>query len=363
MREAAWGRSDWEDAIQRLVETLPGSMASFVNLDLLQGRVNALHHRGFETAFIESYLRRYADLNPWTPFWIRAPNGYVGVSERDHPASTFRNTDFYRDWLAPQGNAEAAAGLKLEVDPSNAVQLVWHYDVKQADAYDRQAAEILTRVRPVMAEVVRGATILRANVENATRLGGLIEHIDGMALMLDRNSVVHEANDLAEKAMSSSQLFGGSGDQLQFRDPTANRWLEEAVASLLDGTRTTSTTASFVASDTVFRATLTRAPHFAEGNAALLVAPRPRVLLVVKVLVGSGVAVSVRDLKLAFGLSSAESRLCELLVNGLSLANAASELGVSEGTVRQRLKMIFHKTATHRQGELVALISRFRISG
>src|SRR5690606_30949295 len=134
-------------------------------------------------------------------------------------------------------------------------------------------------------------------------------------------------------------------------------------ASLLGGTHTTSTTASFATSDEVFRATLTRAPHFAEGHAALLVAPRPRALPVVKILVGSGVQVSVGDLRLAFGLSSAESRLCELLVNGLSLAHAASELGVSEGTIRQRLKMIFHKTSTHRQGELVALIARFRIAG
>lgn len=363
LREAAWGRSDWGDATQRLVETLPGSMASFVNLDLPHGNVNALFHRGFPPAFIESYLHRYAALNPWTEFWTHAPNGYVSVSERDHPASAFRNTEFYVDWLAPQGNAEAAAGLKLEVDPSNSVQLVWHYGVRQAPAYDQTAAEILTRIRPAMAEAVRGAEILRTRFENGARLGELIDHVDGIAIMLDRTCRIHEANGEAARALTLGDIVSGTGDALQFRDPVATRWLEEAVVSLLDGARATSTTASFSTGEVVFRATLTRAPHFAEGNAALLVAPRPRALLVVKILIGRGVRVSVRDLQLAFGLSGAESRLCELLVNGLSLARAARELEVSEGTVRQRVKMIFQKTGTHRQGELVALIARFRIAG
>lgn len=57
----------------------------------------------------------------------------------------------------------------------------------------------------------------------------------------------------------------------------------------------------------------------------------------------------------AFGLSPAEARLAALLAEGL--APAAQRLGVTRETARTQLKAVFAKTATHRQGELVALLA------
>jgi DNA-binding CsgD family transcriptional regulator len=59
-----------------------------------------------------------------------------------------------------------------------------------------------------------------------------------------------------------------------------------------------------------------------------------------------------------FRLWLAEARLASLLATGISLEQAADELGLAHETVRNQLKAVFAKTATHRQGELVALSSR-----
>ena len=59
-----------------------------------------------------------------------------------------------------------------------------------------------------------------------------------------------------------------------------------------------------------------------------------------------------------FGLTHAEARLALRLVDGLTLSEAAEMLHVSVATLRTQLKAIFHKTHTHRQAELVVLISR-----
>ncbi|MCK0209036.1 hypothetical protein MWN33_13445 [Starkeya koreensis] len=63
-------------------------------------------------------------------------------------------------------------------------------------------------------------------------------------------------------------------------------------------------------------------------------------------------------LRVAFGLTLAEARLAVRLVAGTELRAAADELAVSYETARVRLRVIFQKTGTHRQGELVALLSR-----
>jgi DNA-binding CsgD family transcriptional regulator len=58
-----------------------------------------------------------------------------------------------------------------------------------------------------------------------------------------------------------------------------------------------------------------------------------------------------------FGLTPAEVRLASILATGANLDLAADQLHVSRETVRNQLKAVFAKTATHHQAELVALLS------
>jgi DNA-binding CsgD family transcriptional regulator len=53
-----------------------------------------------------------------------------------------------------------------------------------------------------------------------------------------------------------------------------------------------------------------------------------------------------------------EARLAVFIAGGDSTEQAADKLGVSRSTVRSQLKAISAKTDTHRQGELVALLTR-----
>jgi DNA-binding CsgD family transcriptional regulator len=59
-----------------------------------------------------------------------------------------------------------------------------------------------------------------------------------------------------------------------------------------------------------------------------------------------------------FGLTRAEARLTLLLVRGKTLNEVAEMLHLSVATVRTQLRAVFEKTHTHRQAELVVLVSR-----
>lgn len=61
-------------------------------------------------------------------------------------------------------------------------------------------------------------------------------------------------------------------------------------------------------------------------------------------------------LRRLYGLTRAESRLAQRLLNGETLAGAAKQLAVSESTAKTQLQHIFQKTETHRQAELVRLL-------
>jgi DNA-binding CsgD family transcriptional regulator len=57
-----------------------------------------------------------------------------------------------------------------------------------------------------------------------------------------------------------------------------------------------------------------------------------------------------------YNLTWGESKLVQCLVRGLSVEDAAAELGLTVQTTRSRLKTVFEKTNTHRQAELVRMV-------
>ena len=67
---------------------------------------------------------------------------------------------------------------------------------------------------------------------------------------------------------------------------------------------------------------------------------------------------SETDLARAFGLTGAESRLANALLREAALDGAAARVGVTVATARNQLQAVFHKTDTHGQAELVALLAR-----
>ena len=63
------------------------------------------------------------------------------------------------------------------------------------------------------------------------------------------------------------------------------------------------------------------------------------------------------SLRTLFGLTPAECRLAGLLHEGLELSAAAEKLSVTQGTARFMMKRILQKTGTHRQSQLIRLLS------
>ncbi len=61
-------------------------------------------------------------------------------------------------------------------------------------------------------------------------------------------------------------------------------------------------------------------------------------------------------LRKLYALTQAEVELVELLCDGWSLEEAATQRGVTMNTARSQLKQIFFKTGTSRQSELVRLV-------
>jgi DNA-binding CsgD family transcriptional regulator len=70
------------------------------------------------------------------------------------------------------------------------------------------------------------------------------------------------------------------------------------------------------------------------------------------------VSLDPNALQTLFSLTPAEAKVTSLLVQGRSMEQIAAWLAVSLETVRTHIRRVFSKTATTRQGELIALVLR-----
>jgi DNA-binding CsgD family transcriptional regulator len=71
-------------------------------------------------------------------------------------------------------------------------------------------------------------------------------------------------------------------------------------------------------------------------------------------------APNIGSVAAAFGLTPAETRVLERLLNGMSLVEAAAALAIGETTAKTHLSHIFAKAGVSRQAELVALVHRLQ---
>lgn len=83
--------------------------------------------------------------------------------------------------------------------------------------------------------------------------------------------------------------------------------------------------------------------------------------LIVIVNVQDGARVDSEILLGLFDLTNAESQIVQELLRGRTLAEIAKLRGVTVNTVRFQLKVIFDKTGTHRQADLIQLVSGARL--
>lgn len=352
VERAVFDESAWDDFVEILGGAIPGTGAVVQRFDLRRKRLACDRIVNMDPDDVASYRQHYSGLNPWIRHLREAASGKVLVSERDFPSAKFENAEFY-NWLP--AHFRAAAAVTVEASRENMIFVAMHYGVDRAVDYDRPVSDLLQGISKPLLRSMEAAQLVEHAIDRERSAAAVVSRSGDIACVVDEQLRVKDANPRAENEFRRREAISMRAGRVSLPAADINGWLAGTVRLLAAGLEPQATTRIFQAEAT-YQIAVLRLPG--GSGMRLLFSGGPLFLIVVRNLSERSEAGTIADLATAFGLTPAEQRLCQVLLLGHSLKEAADMLAVTSETARQRLKAIFQKTDTHKQSELIALLGR-----
>lgn len=350
--EAAMAPGRWPGVIAAICAYLGASSGNIFWHDTTRGRSHAFYTWGVAQAALDVFQSRYAVLNPLFPAaTFFAPDQVVGEADII-PIEEFRQTRFYREWVAPQGMVDTI-GFNLQRTAAGSAFFTVQFTARRADAEQRRKLGLLAP------HISRAALFGRMIAQKDSQVQGLEQTLNGLSaavFLVDRRGRLAFANRAAEALVVAGMAQRGAGGQLRFADGRLAREMDEIAGS---GPASLNRLPVLI--------TL-RHPNGSEWLAHMLpLSPDQRGGMDAE---GSETltAIFLRPAELdpkpplqvlaeRFGLTGSEIRVLAAMASNSTAQAIADRLGLSTATVRTHLHHLFAKTGTQRQSELVRLLA------
>lgn len=296
-------------------------------------------------ALIDDYARYYCNIDPTQEFMIGRAPGHWFFDFEEMGAERMARNVYYQELYRPHGVRNTSCLKLYEDDGVGAyLSLLSNRDARHPD-HEQQA--LLQRLAPHLTRagrLINRLNALQLSVEQRDLL--LDQHRTPLWLLDGHGRVLYSNNAARESLRQPDAPLAERAARLQCKqlDTQLQTLLRRAIGRDLPG-----------------RPGCLQLP----GNCQLLTLPLAahaplnrelqRPLVLAMLLEPRSPTTLLAEL---FELSPAEQRLADLLIQGLTPKECASQLGVSINTIRSHLRALLRKTNTDRQAELTALIAR-----
>jgi DNA-binding CsgD family transcriptional regulator/PAS domain-containing protein len=341
----------WQDALERIGEAFGCSYAGLIdrNLNTMEGRAVAF---GVDAAGQREYFDVWSTrdiLRQWTPAYR------AGMVETDHdilPRKDLLASDYYNGFMKPR-DMHAVMRMTLVAEPGYRRIISMSRPASLGD-YDR---DDLDQCRRLMPHLQRAARVMqRVEESNVTLSGfsGVLEQSPTGVLLLDRTGKLLFTNRAARTMAATNDGFTLRNDGIkavnQAEDGALQRLIAAATGRLArpEAPRGGVMRLSRKSGKPAFA--LAGAPLHGDAFSA---ETAPAAFILITDAASGAPKPLLREL---FGLTDAEARVAERLMQGDTPEQAAITLGVKTSTARWHLAALYRKTGTNRQAQLVRLL-------
>lgn len=312
---------------------------------------------------------KYHGMDLWAQRAVERGFGVSGAVFRDQDLATegeFLATQMSREFFAPNNIGRVASGVVFGADERDLMPVVCSCNRPLASPFDMadlerlglilphlsRAMGVMFRLRDAEFKVVTSQAAMDRLSCGVVLIGG-----EGQLLFVNRRaqSILEERDGLFMATMPAPRL---GLNALASSYPDTQHKLLEAIREVMVPANISSTHFSKVLRVTRPSGLSPYALQFSPlppGNELGLGTAKPVAIVFIhedKV----RIACDAEVLRAHFGISLAESRVIEGIVNGASVAEVAASLDISVNTVKTHLSHVYEKSGAHSQAQLIKLV-------
>jgi DNA-binding CsgD family transcriptional regulator len=361
--EMALGRAGWDGILDMLAAAFPGCLVLVSGDDVAARQNLVFSQRGLKPQAVSAYVAGFAARNPWLDGQAGQPVGHVFHDDQLLARDVAKQSEFYTQWLARQGEFDAGTGVVVLRRGTRQLTIEIRYAASDSETREKAAA-----ILGDAANHLARAFEIAARTQMSSRPGyldGVVEDLPFAVFLVGEDMRIDYANFHAEALRRQNATpFVASDGFLHAADAEADAALRQLVQKALASRHAPTTVLPIRAAGdaryfAVARPTGRGAQPYQLHDAIL--GGGPLVMLAIH----GNLDASTLPLDLlwrAFSLTESEALLAEALLNGATVADYAMEREVSKQTLRNQLVGVMRKTGTRRQSELVSLLTRLALT-
>jgi DNA-binding CsgD family transcriptional regulator len=353
--DAAIEPSRWEDAIARASRFVGGVGGGLFCKDVGVQHATIPHSFGFHRPLP---VELFGEIYPAAAAHFRGDLEEPIATADLIPMSELSQTQFYRQWAAPQGFVDF---LSTVVDRSTISAAIFgvfrHADDGVADERARR------HIRLIAPHIRRAVLIGRMFEFRAAEVASFVDTFDGLEaamFLVDGGGRLIHANAAASESLAANGILHCVAGRLAARDPQIDRALREVFAGAAQGDAALGVRGiamPLTGSDgTRYVAHVLPLGSGARRRAGV-VTTASAALFVRKATLAMPSA--SRSIGKAFKLTPTELRVLIAIADIGGIPEIAAAFGVAETTVRTHVSSLFDKTGAARQADLVRLVAEY----
>lgn len=339
---AALDKNLWPIFLQALMKPFDGANGILHFFDIATQNTPVAYNFGIETSYLSSYQEYFSSRNPYPiqsfcqlPLLeVRPATDILGFE------AAFR-TEFYNDWMRPQGISPDHLGCIIHNDGKEMALLAI---APSAQNLDRKFKTYSQKFEILAPHLKRAIALSKAELAASTH-HSMPARFFCPAMLLSPDYVVRAANAAAEAILQSGTLFKvDHRGKVRVSTAAGQFSLTAALEAVFKRNLPAVGPASIQESHE-------RLPPYLFVLRLVKMPEETALVLLLSELPG-------RDELDRAGFTAAETRLARALANGMDLKEYSETVSISVTTARNQLAALFAKTGTHRQAALVAWLLR-----
>lgn len=356
--DAALDASRWGSALEKTAAFIGTATASIVSSDSQRPAIDFAVSWGDDPAYTALFLERYTQFSPMNFVGHELAVGEVCAFSSYVSLDEFRATEFYQQWVRPQGYIDAA---QVILEKSGSAMAVLSGVRREAVGLaDERMASRMRIVAPHFRRAVLIGKIIDLKTIEAATFAETIEGLAAGVFLVDGDRHILHANQNGQLLLADGSIVQRDGRRLRLMDSAANASLHQAVG-----------TASRSEAELASRGTgvpvigpdgnnyMVRVLPLTSGNRRVAGIAHAATAAIFVRRAELDLAVPIAAMARRYGLTQAETKVLRALLEQAGMPSIAAAVGTSTSTVKTHLLHMFEKTDTGTQADLVRLTLGF----